>query len=112
MITVIGAGLAVLGAVGYILGLAGGSSEEPVANKAGMEAGLSAAATTTSTQPLEISQLPDTVTNVLAENGYTEIVGESALVAVLPESVVKVLMSNDAVLRVAEESSGVEGEGK
>jgi len=106
-ITVIAAGLALFGAVFYTLGIVGTPTEDQTVRKAGLETAFSPeVSTTTSTNPLEIAELPDAVSNVLAENGFTEKVSESALTADLSESIVKVLVANDAVLRVANEPGG------
>jgi hypothetical protein len=106
VVTVIGAGLAVFAALFYVLGIVGSPPDEEAATKAGFATAFAAVpAPSTSTTALEVADLTDAVTQALAENGFTEVVGESALSAELPTSVVKVLIANDAVLRVAEESS-------
>ena len=112
-ITVIGAGLAVIGAVFYILGVVEAPEEEAIPVKAGSETVLSVDTTpTTVADPVEIAQLSGTIADVLAENGYTEVVGESALKADLSDSIVEVLIANEAVLRVADESSATEDDAK
>jgi len=110
VITVIGAGLAVFGAAFYALGIVGSPVQAEPAPKAGLAAPEDVVeATTTPIDPIEIAELSDAVTKALSEGGFTERIGASELSADLPDSVVKVLIANDAVLRVAEESADLEG---
>lgn len=53
--------------------------------------------------PPVVDALPASVAGALAANGNTELIARDELEALLPASVVAVLMEQDAVLRVADE---------
>lgn len=52
--------------------------------------------------PPDVEGVSDAISNVLADTGHTELVSRSDLVESLPESVVSVLIDNDAVLEIAD----------
>ncbi len=52
--------------------------------------------------PPGVDEVSSAISNVLAENGHTELVSRSDLLDSLPASVVAVLIDNEAVLEVAD----------
>ncbi len=78
--------------------IADASSVEPTAPQVVME------------QPVEpevtVEDLGDDLTEILAESGYAQSVGPSELSDSLPDDVVQVLISEDAVLVIPSEEGG------
>jgi hypothetical protein len=52
--------------------------------------------------PPDVDGVSDAISNVLGDNGHTELVPRSELVDSLPESVVSVLIDHGAVLEIAD----------
>ena len=82
---------------------------------------LEAIATETTTQPgvptvevvepaeqpaVGVPDLAGSVADVLAQDGYTEFVGETRLIESLPADVVQLLIDSEAVLLIAEKGEG------
>jgi hypothetical protein len=55
--------------------------------------------------PPAVEELPSAISDVLGENGHTELLTRSDLHLQLPPSVVAVLIENGAVLRLTDEAS-------
>jgi hypothetical protein len=66
--------------------------------------------TTVEEQPLrpdlDVPDLGDGIADVLAESGYTQFVGSDELTESLPDDVVQVLITEDAVLVIPSEEEG------